>query len=68
MANIALIGATGNIGARVLDEALARGHRVTAFSRDPTRIAARKGMTTRKGNIAEVATLAATLAGHDAVV
>lgn len=68
MARIALIGATGNIGARVLDEALARGHSVTALSRDPTRIAARKGMTARKGNIAEAATLAATLAGHDAVV
>lgn len=68
MARIALIGATGNIGARVLDEALARGHDVTAVSRDPTRLAPRKGMTARRGNIAEAATLAATLAGHDAIV
>ena len=33
--NIVLIGATGGIGSRVLDEALRRGHAVTATSRDP---------------------------------
>ena len=33
--NIVLIGATGGIGSRVLDEALRRGHTVTATSRDP---------------------------------
>ena len=31
--NIGIIGATGNIGQRVLAEALSRGHSVTAFSR-----------------------------------
>jgi hypothetical protein len=32
--NIGVIGATGNIGSRVVDEALARGHTVRAFGRD----------------------------------
>jgi uncharacterized protein len=32
--NIGIIGATGNIGQRVLAEAVRRGHRVTAFTRD----------------------------------
>ena len=34
MSNIALIGATGNIGSRVLEEALSRKHTVTAITRD----------------------------------
>ncbi len=33
MANIALVGMTGNIGSRILNEALARGHRVTGTTR-----------------------------------
>ena len=33
--NIVLIGATGAIGSRILDEALRRGHMVTAVTRDP---------------------------------
>ena len=38
MSNIALIGATGNIGGRVLSEALSRSHTVTAITRDPRHI------------------------------
>lgn len=37
--HILVYGATGNIGTHVVDEALARGHYVTAVSRDPSRIA-----------------------------
>lgn len=33
--NILLIGATGMVGSRILNEALSRGHRVTAAVRDP---------------------------------
>lgn len=36
--HIGVIGATGNIGRRVIAEALERGHQVTAFSRDSSRI------------------------------
>ena len=35
---IALFGATGHIGRAILDEALARGHEVTAVVRDPSRL------------------------------
>lgn len=65
---LALAGATGNIGSRVLDEALGRGHAVTAISRDPTRLAARGGMTPARGDSGDPAAFAAVLAGHDAVV
>lgn len=35
---ILVYGATGKVGTHVVDEALQRGHRVTAVSRDPSRI------------------------------
>jgi len=36
---IAIIGATGHIGSRILKEALNRGHEVTAIVRDPSKLA-----------------------------
>jgi putative NADH-flavin reductase len=68
MSTIALLGATGNIGSRILDEALARGHKVTAITRDPRKLSARDGMTIRAGSTTDAPVLAATLKGHDAVV
>ncbi|WP_435925578.1 NAD(P)-dependent oxidoreductase [Paenibacillus sp. DYY-L-2] len=38
MANIAVIGATGKAGSRILKEALDRGHQVTAFVRDASKV------------------------------
>ena len=68
MSNIVLIGATGNIGSRILDEALTRKHKVTAITRDPRKLAPREGMTIRAGSTTDAPTLAAILKGHDAVV
>lgn len=65
---LALAGASGNIGSRVLDEALARGHQVTAISRDPARLAARDGMTAVRGDTSDPDAFARVLAGHDAAV
>jgi putative NADH-flavin reductase len=67
--NIVLVGATGNIGRCILDEALARKHRVTAVTRDSGKLAAAQpGMTVKQGNTADVAAMADTFKGHDAVV
>ncbi len=67
--NIVLVGATGNIGRCILDEALARQHRVTAVTRDAGKLAAaRPGMTVKQGNTADVAAMTAILKGHEAVV
>jgi putative NADH-flavin reductase len=66
--NLAIVGATGNIGSRVLDEALRRGHKVTATSRDPAKLAARPNMTAKAANAADAGGLAATLKGHDAAI
>lgn len=65
---IALIGATGNIGTRVLNEALSRGHSVTAIVRNPQKVPAQAGVTATAGDVHDPAALAKLLAGHDAVV
>jgi len=66
--NIVLAGATGNIGSRILDEALRRGHHVTGLTRDPTKLAARDGLQAKKASTAEVAAFADALQGHDAAI
>jgi putative NADH-flavin reductase len=66
--NIAIIGATGNIGSRVLDEALRRRHEVTAITRDPRKLEPRAGVTVRAGSTSDGPALTRTLKGHDAVI
>ncbi|MGW0364435.1 NAD(P)-dependent oxidoreductase [Streptomyces sp. NPDC002990] len=67
MAKIALIGATGTIGTRVLREALGRGHEVTAVVRDPAK-AAGSGAAVVPGDVLDPASVTDAGAGHDVVV
>ena len=66
--NIVLIGATGAIGSRILDEALRRGHTVSAVTRDPRKLEARPGMTIRAGSTSDGPALTQVVKGHDAAV
>ncbi|NHZ63017.1 NAD(P)-dependent oxidoreductase [Massilia genomosp. 1] len=66
--NIVLIGATGFIGTALLNEALNRGHAVTALATRPDKLAARERLTARKADVMDVAALTAQLAGADAVL
>ncbi|GAB3448739.1 NAD(P)-dependent oxidoreductase [Insolitispirillum peregrinum] len=66
--NIALIGASGNAGSRILAELSARGHQVTAIARTPENIAALPGVTARKGDLFDRDAMADLLRGHDAVI
>lgn len=66
--HVALIGATGNAGSRILAELARRGHSVTAIVRNPERVPARPGVTATKGNVFDQQGLAALLKGHDAVI
>jgi putative NADH-flavin reductase len=66
--NIVLIGATGAIGSRILDEALRRGHAVSAVTRDPRKLDARPGMTIRAGSTSDGPGLTQVVRGHDAAV
>lgn len=65
---IALIGATGFIGSRLLAELTSRGHQVTAIVRNPEKVLQGAGITARKGDVYDKDGLAALLAGHDAVI
>src|ERR1700733_6731017 len=65
---IALIGATGNAGSRILAELSRRGHSVTAIARHPQKVAALPGVTPVKADADDVAGLAAAIKGHDAVI
>jgi putative NADH-flavin reductase len=65
---IALIGATGNAGSRILAELSRRGHVVTAIARNPQKIPELKGVTPRQADANDVAGLAAALRGHDVVI
>lgn len=60
---IALFGATGTIGSRIAAEAARRGHQVTALSRNPA--AGTANVTSRAADLADPASVAAALAGHD---
>ena len=69
MSDIALFGPTGMIGQRILNEALSRGHKVTAIARDPSKISdKRPNMTVTAGDILKPESVAAAAAGHDVVV
>ena len=68
MAKVALIGASGAAGSRILKELSDRGHQVTGIARSPEKIAALPGVTTAKADAFDKVALAQTLRGHDAVV
>ncbi|QQP96138.1 NAD(P)-dependent oxidoreductase [Lysobacter enzymogenes] len=67
--NIVLIGATGYVGRAVLEEALNRGHRVTAVARNVDALPAHAGLTAKAATIGgDPAALAGLLRGHEAVI
>ncbi|TVZ06409.1 NAD-dependent epimerase/dehydratase family protein [Trebonia kvetii] len=66
---IGVIGATGTIGSRIVTEALSRGHRVTAFSRDATKIEdSRENVTWKSIDILDATGISAVLPGLDVLI
>lgn len=66
---IAIIGATGFVGSAVLNEALQRGHQVTAIARNIDKIpTGNKNLTAIAADVYDSASLAKILTGQDAVV
>ena len=65
---IALIGATGNVGSRVLAELVRRGHSVTVISRNPDRGPSLVDVISKRGNVIDQHGVAQQLKRHDAVI
>jgi uncharacterized protein len=65
---VALIGASGQGGSRLLAELSHRGDQVTAIARNPEKVAKLPGVTAKRGDVSDKAGLVALLEGHDAVI
>src|SRR5271154_1037493 len=64
-----ILGATGGTGRALVDQALQRGHTVTAFVRSPGKLGPpREGLSVLEGDPRNVDELRAFLPGHDAVL
>lgn len=69
MKKIVLIGATGFVGSSILNEALNRGHQVTAIVRNPEKIKVEnKNLTIVKEDATQPDTLARVAKGNDAII
>ena len=68
---IAIFGGAGEIGRQILEDALSRGNTVTASVRSPAKLdelAGHERLTVVQGDATDAETVAAQVAGHDAVI
>jgi putative NADH-flavin reductase len=65
---IAVIGATGNAGACIVAEALARGHEVTGIARNTEKLPSNPKLKPAAVDVHDTDAVAKALAGNDAVV
>jgi hypothetical protein len=65
---IALAGATGFIGSKILAEAVSRGHSVTALCRHPEKIVAHDRVHALAVEVTDTAALTEAVRGHDVLV
>jgi putative NADH-flavin reductase len=66
---IALFGSTGRIGTRILNEALGRGHKVTAIVRDASQqTVKRPNLEYKTGDVLKPESVAIATKGSDAVI
>jgi putative NADH-flavin reductase len=64
-----IVGATGGIGVQLLEQALARGHRVTALVRSPEKVGCtHERLTVAVGDPLDAQQLRRVLPGHDVVL
>lgn len=68
MSKIAIIGATGRAGSQLLEEALRRGHSVTAIARNTARIGERAGVVSKPLDVLDSEALIEAITGHDVVI
>ena len=67
--DIVIFGATGKVGSHAVQEALERGHRVTAVSRRPETIETQHdNLVVVKGDLLDTESVAASVTGQDVVI
>lgn len=66
--HLTVFGATGSVGRHVVGQALAQGHRVTAFTRRPESVEPRPGLEVVAGDVLDPLAVRAAVDGRDAVV
>ena len=67
--NLLIIGATGGTGRALVEQGLERGHQVTAFVRNPARLAIRhERLVIARGDVLDPASVEAAVHGQDAVL
>jgi len=65
---IAVIGATGFVGSAILQEALQRGHDVTAIVRHPEKVKPHPKLRSHRADVQKGDEVTRSVAGHDAVI
>lgn len=66
---VAVIGANGNIGQRIVNELLSRDHQVTAVVRSASKITqSHPNLSVREADVTDVNSVASAVQGHDVVV
>lgn len=65
---VALIGATGFVGSKILDEALQRGHSITGIVRNISKLSAHKNLIAAKGDLLNTDEISKIIKGHEAVI
>ena len=65
---IAVVGASGNAGSRIVAELARRGHSLTAIARNPERIASLPNVVAKRGDALDRAALTKLFAGHDVAI
>jgi putative NADH-flavin reductase len=65
---VAIVGATGFIGSKVRDEALSRGHIVTAITRSPQKLPQADHIIPAPADVNDVPVLAGYFNGQDAII
>lgn len=65
---IAVIGATGATGRKVMERALELGHEVVAVARRPEVITPAERLSTRQGDVFDASSMAKAIAGTDVVI
>lgn len=65
---VTVFGATGAIGSKVVEELLAAGHTVRAFTRDPSKVPGDARITPHVGDLTDAGSIRDAVEGADAVV